>query len=151
MRYTLPTQHRPHFGIQANKGKLDASGVTKAGNANIADIHNKRVLVDHAFIVAGGEITKATRNWLGNALDGQSRRRSAVLGLGAAIRVEHHAHCLQGFGLHAMKDVHARAGRRSPPGIAEPSNMMGDRVFVQVCAHGTTTARPRTFPSLRSR
>lgn len=26
----------------------------------------KRVLVDHAFIVAGGEITKAARNWLGN-------------------------------------------------------------------------------------
>jgi hypothetical protein len=25
--------------------------------------HNKRVLVDHAFIVAGGEITKAARNW----------------------------------------------------------------------------------------
>jgi hypothetical protein len=22
--------------------------------------------VDHAFIVAGGEITKAARNWLGN-------------------------------------------------------------------------------------
>jgi len=30
----------------------------------------KRVLVDHAFIVAGGEITKAARNWLGK----QARR-----------------------------------------------------------------------------
>jgi hypothetical protein len=29
----------------------------------------KRVLVDHAFIVSGGEITKAARNWLGNKLD----------------------------------------------------------------------------------
>lgn len=89
MRYTLPTQHRLYFGIQVKKGKLDASGVTKARNANIAEIHNqalmmlaheifdpehnKRVLVDHAFIVAGGEITKAARNWLGNALDASKR------------------------------------------------------------------------------
>jgi hypothetical protein len=34
---------------------------------------NKRVLVDHAFIVAGGEITKAARNWIGNALDDAKR------------------------------------------------------------------------------
>lgn len=89
MRYTLPTQHVLYFGIQAKKGKLDASGVTKAGNANMAEIHNqalmmlaheifdpeinRRVLVDHAFIVAGGEITKAARNWLGNALDATKR------------------------------------------------------------------------------
>lgn len=85
MRYTLPTQHILYFGIQAKRGKLDAAGATRAGNANIAEIHNqalmmlaheifdpetnRRVLVDHAFIVAGGEITKAARNWLGNALD----------------------------------------------------------------------------------
>ena len=85
MRYTLPTQHYLYFGIQAKKGKIDAAGVTKSGQANVAELHNqalmmlaheifdpetnKRVLVDHAFIVAGGEITKAARNWLGNALD----------------------------------------------------------------------------------
>jgi len=89
MRYTLPTQHVLYFGIQAKKGKLDASGVTKTGNANMAEIYNqtlmmlaheifdpeinRRVLVDHAFIVAGGEITKAARNWLGNALDASKR------------------------------------------------------------------------------
>lgn len=89
MRYTLPTQHVIYFGIQAKKGKLDASGVTKAANANMAEIHNqalmmlahevfdpevnRRVLVDHAFIVAGGEITKQARNWLGNALDASKR------------------------------------------------------------------------------
>ncbi|MCA0252594.1 MAG: hypothetical protein LCH76_09965 [Actinobacteria bacterium] len=93
MRYTLPTQHVLYFGIQAKKGKLDASGVTRAGNANMAEIYNqalmmlaheifdpevnRRVLVDHAFIVAGGEITKAARNWLGNALD--ATRRSQIL------------------------------------------------------------------------
>ncbi|XDO64456.1 hypothetical protein HEP84_50795 [Streptomyces sp. RLB1-33] len=89
MRYTLPTQHLLYFGTQVKRGKLDASGRSGAGNANIAEIHNqalmmlaheifdpetnRRVLVDHAFIVAGGEITKAARNWLGNALDAAKR------------------------------------------------------------------------------
>ena len=41
MRYTLPTQHLLYFGIQAKKGKIDASGVTKAGNANVAEIHHQ--------------------------------------------------------------------------------------------------------------
>ena len=89
MRFTLPTQHVLYFGIQAKKGKLDAAGISSGANANVAEIHNqammmlgheifdpeigKRVLVDHAFIVAGGEITKAARNWLGCKLD-QSKR-----------------------------------------------------------------------------
>lgn len=89
MRYTLPTQHILYFGIQAKKGKIDSSGATRPGNANVAEIlnqvlmmlaheifdpeTNKRVLVDHAFIVAGGDITKAARNWLGNALDDSKR------------------------------------------------------------------------------
>lgn len=89
MKYTLPTQHVLYFGIQAKKGKMDASGMTKGDNANVAEIYNqitmmlghevfdpeigKRVLVDHAFIVAGGDITKAARNWLGNKLDASKR------------------------------------------------------------------------------
>jgi hypothetical protein len=89
MKFTLPTQHVLYFGIQAKKGKLDAAGVSDAANVNVAEIHNqvtmmlgheifdpdigKRVLVDHAFIVAGGEITKAARNWLGNKLDASKR------------------------------------------------------------------------------
>jgi hypothetical protein len=89
MKYTLPTQHVLYFGIQAKKGKLDSSGVSKATNVNIAEIHNqvtmllgceifdpeigKRVFVDHAYIVAGGMITKAARNWLGNKLDASKR------------------------------------------------------------------------------
>lgn len=93
MKYVLPTQHVLYFGIQAKKGKLDASGMTKGENANVAEIYNqasmmlgheifdpeigKRVLVDHAFIVAGGEITKAARNWLGNKLD--ATKRSQVI------------------------------------------------------------------------
>jgi hypothetical protein len=89
MKFTLPTQHVLYFGIQAKRSRIDAAGMTKEGNANVAEIHNqvtmmlrheifdpeigKRVLVDHAFIVAGGEITKAARNWLGNKLDASKR------------------------------------------------------------------------------
>lgn len=90
MRFTLPTQHTLYFGIQVKKGKLDAAGVS---TSNVAEIHNqvmmmlghevfdpeagRKVLVDHAFIVAGGEITKAARNWLGGKLD--AARRSQVM------------------------------------------------------------------------
>jgi hypothetical protein len=93
MRYTLPTQHVLYFGIQAKKGRLDAAGMSKATNANVAEIlnqvtmmlgheifdpeRNSRVLVDHAFIVAGGEITKPARNWIGNWLD-QTKRRQII-------------------------------------------------------------------------
>ena len=93
MRFVLPTQHVLYFGIQAKKGKIDSSGVTKETNSNIAEIYNqvvmmigheifdpeinRRVLVDHAFIIAGGEITKPARNWLGEKLD--ATKRSQIL------------------------------------------------------------------------
>lgn len=93
MKYTLPTLHVLYFGIQAKKGKLDAAGSGKDGSSNVAEILNqvtmmlgheifdpelnRRVLVDHAFIVAGGEITKQARNWLGNKLD--ATKRSQVM------------------------------------------------------------------------
>ena len=35
----------------------------------------QRVLVDHAFIVAGGQITKAAKNWLGGKPDASKRRQ----------------------------------------------------------------------------
>ncbi len=95
MKYTLPTQHLLYFGIQAKIGKLDAAGASKGDNANIAEVHNqvnmmlgheifdpetnRRVLVDHAFIVAGGEITKAARNWLANKLDASKRSQIMFL------------------------------------------------------------------------
>ncbi len=93
MRFVLPTQHVLYFGIQVKKGKLDAAGVSKGSSSNIAGIHNqllmmlgheifdsetnRRVLVDHAFIVAGGEITKQAKNWLGEKLD--VSKRSQIL------------------------------------------------------------------------
>ena len=89
MKYTLPTQHVLYFGIQVKTGKINSAGASRADNANVGEILNqatmmlgheifdpeigKRVLVDHAFIVAGGEITKAARNWLGNKLDATKR------------------------------------------------------------------------------
>ncbi len=93
MKYMLPTQHMLYFGIQVKKGKLDASGMPKASNVNVAEIHNqvsmmlgheifdpeigKKVLVDHAYIVAGGEITKAAKNWIGGKLD--TSKRSQIM------------------------------------------------------------------------
>jgi hypothetical protein len=93
MRFVLPTQHVLYFGVQVKKGKLDAAGNSKGTNSNIAEIHtqvvmmlgseifdpetSKKVLVDHAFIVAGGEITKQARNWLGGKLD--ITKRSQIL------------------------------------------------------------------------
>jgi hypothetical protein len=89
MRFSLPTRHYLYFGLQVKKGKLDAAGRTDAQNANIAEIlnqvtmmlghevfdpdTNKRTLVDHAFIISGGEITKQARNWLGQRLDASKR------------------------------------------------------------------------------
>lgn len=40
----------------------------------------KRVLVDHAFIVAGGESTKAARNWPGNKLEASKTEPDSVHG-----------------------------------------------------------------------
>ena len=93
MRYVLPTQHVLYFGIQAKRDKLDAAGMGKPGNANVAEVLNqvtmmlgheifdpevnRKVLVDHVFIIAGGEITKAAKNWLGGQLD--SSKRSQVM------------------------------------------------------------------------
>lgn len=93
MKYTLPTQHVLYFGLQVKKGKLDAAGKSRGSNANVAEIHNqvvmmlgheifdsetsRRVLVDHAFIVAGGVITKQAKNWLGEKLD--ASKRSQIL------------------------------------------------------------------------
>lgn len=91
MKYRLPTNHFLYFGIQVKKGKIDAAG--RSRNSNVAEIHNqiqmmlghelfdpetnKRSLVDHALIVAGGEITKQAKNWLGEKLD--ASRRSQIL------------------------------------------------------------------------
>lgn len=93
MRFTIPTGNRLYFGVQAKRGTVDAAGKGRAGHANVAELlnqvtmmlghaifdpdANREVLVDHAFLVAGGTITKAARNWLGAQLD--ASRRSQVM------------------------------------------------------------------------
>ncbi len=93
MKYELPTKHILYFGIQVKKGKLDSAATSRSTNANMAEIHNqvlmmigheifdpetnKKCLVDHAFIIAGGEITKSAKNWLGGKLD--ASKRSQIL------------------------------------------------------------------------
>ncbi len=88
MKYVLPTTHCLYFGIQVKRDKLDAAGMTK--NVNVSEVldqtrmmlgHeifdpeiNRKVLVDHAFIIAGGEITKSARNWIVGRLDASQRR-----------------------------------------------------------------------------
>ena len=110
MRFKLPTEHVIYFGIQAKKGKLDSAGASRGSNTNVAEIHQqvvmmlghevfdsdttKKALVDHAFIVAGGEITKAARNWLGGVLNASQRSqimfmdREHILNLYTAHRLE---------------------------------------------------------------
>ena len=87
MKYILPTSHNLYFGVQVKKGRIRSSA--KPNESNIAELlsqikmmldHvifdpeiNKRRLVDHAIIVASGEITKQARNWLGGKLDASQR------------------------------------------------------------------------------
>ncbi len=87
MKFVLPTRHIINFGIQVKKGKLDATGKTK--NTNVSEVlhqirmmldhvvfdpdTNKRALVDHAIIVASGDITKQARNWLVGRLSDSQR------------------------------------------------------------------------------
>lgn len=87
MKLPLPTAHMIYFGVQAKRGKLDSAG--KGRNTNITEIlnqvrmmiahpifdpdTNKKHLVDHAFIVAGGEITKQAKQFLAENLDASQR------------------------------------------------------------------------------
>jgi hypothetical protein len=79
--YGLPPQPVLYFGIQARKGKPDATVGSSGSKANIAETHHqvlimlgheifgsetsKRVLVDHAFIVSAGKTTRQAKHWLG--------------------------------------------------------------------------------------
>jgi len=119
MKYTLPTTHVLYFGIQAKKDKIDSSGVS---TANVAEIYNqvsmmlgheifdpeigKRVLVDHAYIVAGGEITKQARNWLGNKLDAQPAQSDHLHGSRRhfeSVRCHQHAAACEGSSAPAAR------------------------------------------------
>ena len=91
MKYQLPTSHWIYFGVQVKRGKLDVQG--GSGSSNTATVldqvrmalghpvfdpdMNRKVLVDHMFIISAAEITRAARSWLIENLD-QSQRRHII-------------------------------------------------------------------------
>jgi hypothetical protein len=89
MKYQLPTTHYLYFAAQVKKDKLDSAASSSDSNIgrvlnqiNMVLKHpiwdpetNKRVLVDHVFIISAGEITKQAKAWLGQHLDLDSRRQ----------------------------------------------------------------------------
>src|SRR5690606_29416306 len=91
MKFQLPTSHSIYFGAQIKKGKIDASARPRSSRANVTELLNqvrmmvdyplfdpeinRKVLVDHVFIIATGEITKQARNWLAGHLDDSKRRQ----------------------------------------------------------------------------
>jgi hypothetical protein len=88
MKYQLPTSHWIYFCAQIKKDKIDASGA--GGNNNVATVlnqarmaidhpifdpeANRKVLLDHVFLISAGEITRAARTWLVEQLDAGQRR-----------------------------------------------------------------------------
>lgn len=88
MKYQLPTGHWLYFCAQIKREKIDATGTSGGNNvstvltqAKMAIDHpifdpeeNRKVLLDHIFIIAAGEITRAARTWLIEHLDAGQRR-----------------------------------------------------------------------------
>lgn len=88
MKYQLPTSHYLYFCAQVKKGKIDSNSASGAKNvssvltqARMAIDHpifdpesNRKVLLDHLFLISAGEITKAARTWLIEQLDASQRR-----------------------------------------------------------------------------
>lgn len=88
MKYQLPTSHWLYFCAQVKKDKIDSNNASGAKNvsnvltqARMAIDHpifdpeaNRKVLLDHLFLISAGEITKAARSWLVEQLDSGQRR-----------------------------------------------------------------------------
>jgi len=88
MKYQLPTSHWIYFCAQIKKDKIDSSAA--GGNNNVSTVlnqarmaidhpifdpeANRKVLLDHVFLISAGEITKAARTWLVEQLDAGRRR-----------------------------------------------------------------------------
>jgi hypothetical protein len=88
MKFQLPTSHWIYFCAQVKRDKIDASGA--GGNNNVATVLNqarmaidhpvfdpdvnRKVLLDHLFLISAGEITRGARTWLVEQLDSGQRR-----------------------------------------------------------------------------
>jgi hypothetical protein len=85
------------------KGKLDATARSKAECENISEVLNqvkmaldtdvwdpdvnKKVLVDHMYVVASGEITKAAKALIAEKLDRESRRHIIFMDRGDVLNL----------------------------------------------------------------
>jgi hypothetical protein len=106
MKFTLPTKHGLFFGCQVKKDKIDATGKSDSNIAGILNQitmmldhpiwdtqSNRKQLLDHIYIISGGEITKQAKHWLAERLDASKRRhiifmdRSELLDLLVANRI----------------------------------------------------------------
>ena len=106
MKYQLPTGHWIYFSVQVKRNKIDSSSGTKGNVATVlsqtqmAIDHpifdpdaNRKVLLDHIYIISAGEITRPARAWLVERLDSGQRRhvifmdRDEFLDHSARIRV----------------------------------------------------------------
>jgi hypothetical protein len=90
MKFQLPTGHWLYFCAQIKKVKIDAQGVSEGNvaevlnQARMAFGHeifdpdlNKKVLLDHLFIISASVITRAAKSWLASRLD-QNQRRQVI-------------------------------------------------------------------------
>ena len=87
MKFQIPTGHWLYFCAQVKRVKIDAKGV---GNGNVTEVINqarmamgnaifdpdvnKKVLLDHLFIISAAEITRQAQAWLVEHLDKEQRR-----------------------------------------------------------------------------
>ncbi len=87
MKYQLPTGHWIYFCAQVKRDKIDAARDTKGNVATVlnqvrmAIEHpifdpdaNRKVLLDHVYIISADEITRSARTWLVEQLDSSQRR-----------------------------------------------------------------------------
>ena len=87
MKYQLPTGHWLYFCAQIKREKIDAGGTSANNAANVllqvrmAIDHpifdpeaNRKVLLDHVFVIAAGEKTRAARTWITERPDAGLRR-----------------------------------------------------------------------------
>lgn len=88
MKYQLPTSHWLYFCAQVKKDKIDSN--SSSGGKNVSTVlsqarmaidhpifdpeANRKVLLDHLFLISADEITKAARTWLIEQLDAGQRR-----------------------------------------------------------------------------
>lgn len=88
MKYQLPTSHWIYFCAQVKRDKIDSNNASASKNisnvltqARMAIDHpildpeiNRKVLLDHLYVISAAEITKGARTWLIEQLDKGQRR-----------------------------------------------------------------------------